>query len=189
MSPHHLTLTLSRKEREPISRPFPPGEGWFCFPRPLGEGQGEGEAQTGNRGLNMDLDFSGKWHNQHGSEMTLTITADGKVTGRFQTGVDSPSSSEEFPLVGFVCGDLIAFSVNFGKYQSVTAWTGQHTIEDGVEAIESMWHLAVNIEDRAENAWLWSGIRSGADTFRRGPHSTGARRSKLAPSHPLGRLE
>ena len=136
----------------------------------------------------MDVDFSGKWHNQHGSEMTLTVAPDGKVTGTFHTGVGSPSPPEGFPLVGFVCGDLIAFSVNFGKYQSVTAWTGQHTIEDGVEAIESMWHLAINIEERAEKDWLWSGIRSGADTFHRGP-GPGTRRSKLAPSHPLGRLK
>ncbi len=136
----------------------------------------------------MDVDFSGEWHNQHGSEMRLKVLPDGKVSGTFHTGVGSPRPSEEFPLVGFVCGDLITFCVNFGKYESAAAWTGQHTLEDGVETIESMWHLAINIEDRAEKDWLWSGIRAGADTFHRGPNRARARRPRSAPSHPLGRL-
>ncbi len=137
----------------------------------------------------MEVNFSGTWHNQHGSEMRLTVAADGKLTGTFHTGVGSPSPSEEFPLVGFVCGDLIGFAVSFGKYQSVTTWTGQHTIEDGVEVIETMWHLAINIEDRAEKEWLWSGVRCGADLFHRGANPAGRRRGKLAPSHPLGHLQ
>ncbi len=137
----------------------------------------------------MEVDFSGTWYNQHGSEMRLTVAADGKVTGTFHTGVGSPRPAEVFPLIGFVCGDLISFSVNFGKYQSLTAWTGQHAMEDGVETIETMWHLAINIEERAEKDWLWSGIRAGADTFHRGPRPASSRRVKRAPSHPLGRLK
>ena len=137
----------------------------------------------------MDVDFSGKWHNQHNSELDITASDDGTVSGTFHTAVGSPGPAEGFPLTGFVCGDLITFSVSFGKFQSVTAWAGQHTVEDGVEEIETMWHLAVNIEDRAEKDWLWSGIRSGADTFLRGRSPAGARRSRSAPSHPLGRLK
>ncbi|MBP1686438.1 MAG: hypothetical protein H6Q33_2581 [Deltaproteobacteria bacterium] len=136
----------------------------------------------------MDVDFSGKWHNQHGSEMFLTVSDAGRVAGSFYTAVGSPNPVEEFPLTGFVCGDLISFAVNFGKYQSLTAWTGQHTVENGVEKVETVWHLAVNIEDSAEKAWLWSGIRTGADTFVRGTGTATAQRRKVAPSHPLGRL-
>lgn len=137
----------------------------------------------------MDIDFSGTWHNQHGSQLNLTIGDGGRVTGAFHTAVGTPSPAEGFPLAGFVLGDLITFSVSFGRYQSVTAWTGQHTVEDGVEKIDSMWHLAVNIEDREEKDWLWAGIRAGADVFLRGPAPKQTRRRKVAPSHPLGRLK
>jgi hypothetical protein len=135
----------------------------------------------------MDVDFSGKWHNQHGSEMYLTVSESGQVAGSFRTVVGTPRPVEEFPLIGFVCGDLISFTVNFGRYQSLTAWTGQHTVENGVETLETVWHLAVNIEDPAEKAWMWSGVRTGADTFVRGPGPAPAQRRKAAPSHPLGR--
>lgn len=33
----------------------------------------------------MDLDFSGEWHNQHGSSMELQQNANGHVTGTYTT--------------------------------------------------------------------------------------------------------
>lgn len=132
--------------------------------------------------------LSGTWHNQHASEMDITISATGKVTGKYRTAVGVPQPSDTFELVGFSAGDLIAFTVDFGRYQSLTAWVGQHVMHDGVEKIETMWHLAVKIEDREESGWLWAGVRTGSDTFLRGPHPTGASATKTAPSHPLGRL-
>ena len=84
---------------------------------------------------------------------------------RFRTAVGVPSPKESFPLCGFVEGDLIAFSVSFGLHESVTAWAGQHTIVDGRERIETLWHLARNIADEDEPRALWSAILSGADSF------------------------
>lgn len=136
----------------------------------------------------MHVDFSGKWHNQHGSEMYLTVSDSRSVTGSFHTAVGAPTPVEEFPLTGFVCSDLISRTVDFGTYQSLTAWTGQHTVENGVEKVETLWHLAVRIEDAAEKPWLWSEIRTGADTFVRGTGSGTTQRRKAAPSHPMGRL-
>jgi hypothetical protein len=133
----------------------------------------------------MRVDFSGKWHNQHASEMELTIGADGKVTGTYHTGVGSPRPAEVFALTGFVSEDLIVFTANFGKYESLTAWAGQHTTEEGVEKIYTMWHMAVNIEEAAEPKWLWYGMRSGSDVFLRGPHPTGESATRSAASHPL----
>ena len=43
------------------------------------------------------------------------------MSGTFRTAVGMPSPEETFPLCGFVQGDLIAFSVNFGLHESVTA--------------------------------------------------------------------
>jgi avidin family protein len=132
----------------------------------------------------MDVDFSGTWHNQHASLMELSVGADGRVAGTFASGVGCPRPSEHFPLVGFVCGDLITFSVSFGAHRSMTAWVGQHTAEDGVERIDTLWHMVVDIDDAEEAAWLWSGVRSGADTFVRERAATGVKPSRMATSHP-----
>jgi len=39
-----------------------------------------------------------------------------------------PKPTEEFDLVGFASEHLLAFTVNFGEYGSLTAWVGLHTI-------------------------------------------------------------
>lgn len=112
------------------------------------------------------IDFSGTWVNRLGSEMTLTVT-DGNVTGCYRTAVGEPSPTEEFELVGFASGDLIAFTVNFGKYDSLTAWVGQHTVENGVETIYTLWHMTKDIADEDEPKQLWAGFLAGANTFVR----------------------
>src|SRR5205814_2367998 len=80
------------------------------------------------------VNFDGTWKNELTSDMTIKVTA-GRVTGKYRTGVGSPSPTEEFDLVGFASGDQISFTVNFGKYGSLTSWVGQHTIEGGAEVI------------------------------------------------------
>jgi len=67
------------------------------------------------------VDFSGHWRNQRGSSIELAVDDQGHLSGTFRTAVGMPSPEETFPLCGFVQGDLIAFSVNFGLHESVTA--------------------------------------------------------------------
>jgi hypothetical protein len=113
------------------------------------------------------VDFNGKWRNELNSEMNLTVDADGSVTGNYRTGVGTPSPSEEFDLVGFAAGDLLSFSVNFGKYASLTSWSGQLTVVADDEVIKTLWLLARNVEDPAEPDKLWGAVLTGADNFRR----------------------
>ena len=113
------------------------------------------------------VDFSGTWINQRGSSMEISVDDRGRVSGIFRTAVGLPSNQEAFPLCGFVQADLIAFVVSFGVHDSVTAWTGQHTIVAGRERIETLWHLAKNIPDEEEDRSLWAGILAGADSFER----------------------
>ena len=83
--------------------------------------------------------------------MTLKVRADGRITGKYRTGVGAPTPAEEFPLIGFVAGDLISFTVNFGKYGSLTSWAGQHTRNKaGTEEIFTQWYLAKNVPDQQE---------------------------------------
>ncbi len=113
------------------------------------------------------VDFNGRWKNQHDSTMTLTQTGDGKLTGKYRTQVGKPGDEEEFDLMGYASGDLISFTVNFGKYGSLTAWAGQHTLKNGKAIISTMWHLAVNVEDEQEKVKLWGATWTGADFFEK----------------------
>lgn len=134
------------------------------------------------------VNFGGKWHNQHNSEMDLTVAPGGQITGKYRTGVGAPTPAEEFDLVGFVSGDLISFTVNFGKYGSLTSWAGQHTLNptSNREEIGTQWYLAKNVSDPDEPAKLWGTILSGCDTFLRGSHpAAGGGESRLVPSHPI----
>lgn len=113
------------------------------------------------------VNFSGKWKNQLKSVMELTTDKKGNVKGTYSTGVGTPTSIEKFNLTGFVSGDLIVFSVNFGKYGSMASWAGQLTLRGKKEVISTLWHLAINIKDEEEDKKLWEAIWTGADFFER----------------------
>jgi len=99
--------------------------------------------------------------------MELSVS-ENSITGIYKTNVGTPQPTEEFSLVGFVTGDLITFTVNFGKYGSLTAWAGQHTEPTpGEFVIKALWHLAKNIPDADEPDDLWSAVLAGANNFRR----------------------
>jgi hypothetical protein len=117
--------------------------------------------------VEKDPDFSGKWRNQLGSEMELAVQADDRITGVFRSGVGAVDPHREFPLVGYRSGDVISFCVSFGRF-GLAAWVGQHNAAaGGVEQITTMWHLAENVPEELERAWLWSGVKAGSDTFVR----------------------
>lgn len=114
------------------------------------------------------VDFDGVWRNGLGSEMDLKVSSSGIIEGVYRTGVGQPDPAEEFPLVGFASNDILGFTVNFGKYGSMTSWVGQHTVdEEGNARIYTMWHLAKDIEDEAERDNLWSAVLAGANYFFR----------------------
>lgn len=114
-----------------------------------------------------NVNFNGKWRNDLKSDMDLKVDASGSVRGIYRTGVGDPGPAEEFDLVGFASGDLLSFTVNFGKYGSLTSWVGQHTTEGGGERIKTLWLLARNVSDTEEPTKLWGAVMTGADTFRR----------------------
>ncbi|GAA4459390.1 avidin/streptavidin family protein [Nibrella saemangeumensis] len=113
------------------------------------------------------VNFKGVWVNELGSKMTLDVTDGGNVSGTYVTNVGSPGKTEEFPLTGFASGDLIAFTVNFGKYGSLTSWSGQHTETENGAVIKTMWLLAENVPDQNEPKNLWGAVLTGADEFTR----------------------
>ncbi|GAB5566167.1 MAG: avidin/streptavidin family protein [Winogradskyella sp.] len=116
---------------------------------------------------NPKVDLTGVWENQLDSEMTLIMESSGSLSGKYKTAVGKPSDSEEFDLIGVVTGDLVAFIVNFGKYGSLTSWTGQVVENSGKQVIQTLWHLSKNIKDENEEDEIWGSLLTGAGNFTR----------------------
>ena len=132
----------------------------------------------------MAIELSGTWYNQHGSELRIQVDGEGKINGSFRSGVGFPEAEEVFPVTGFTQNDLFGFTVSFGKYDSVTSWTGHSGVEDGKEILSGLWHMSVGLlPGAAAEGQLWKGVWAGADVFRR--ERIERRGSRAAPSHPM----
>ncbi|WP_420882179.1 avidin/streptavidin family protein [Rhizobium gallicum] len=110
--------------------------------------------------------FAGDWWNGRCSKMSLTVNGE-QLSGKYETAVGGGTGTE-FDLTGFTSGDMVAFSVNFGSEGSLTSWAGQDTMVNGLETIETMWLLAANLSDDAdEPKTMWRSTWTGADNFVR----------------------
>jgi len=111
--------------------------------------------------------FEGAWENDRGSAAVLKELPDGRLTGHYQTNVGQPDKGQKFPLTGFAEGDQLTFTVNFKGYGSITAWAGQHSVDEEGEFIKTLWHLTRDVDDAKEDDDMWGAITAGASTFRR----------------------
>ena len=112
--------------------------------------------------------LKGIWHNQHGSQLELEVDSDGRLHGMMIVG-DGIARAQSYPLVGFVRGDLIGFTVDFGRNGSLTSWTGHYCAEDDrPRRIETLWHMATLVPHPGKADQRWKSIWSGADEFRSG---------------------
>ncbi|WP_435103449.1 avidin/streptavidin family protein [Arhodomonas sp. AD133] len=112
--------------------------------------------------------FDGIWINKLGSEMSISVEGN-TLSGSYRTAVGAPGHYENFPLIGFVNGDLIGFVVDWGKYGSMTSWAGQYTNADDNtgERIETMWYLVNNVAEKDEPDGPWNATLSGSNVFTR----------------------
>ena len=115
------------------------------------------------------FEFSGEWSSDLGSRINLTISADGSVIGKYRAAAGFPYADTEFPLVGFANGELLSFTVSFGKYGLVTSWAGQLTREFDRAVIKTMWLLARNVPDPDDSTNLWGAVLTGYNNFMRKP--------------------
>ncbi len=109
--------------------------------------------------------FEGQWINDRNSSVTF-IETKGVLSGYYQTALGQPDKSKKFPLIGFVEGDQITFTVNFKGYGSLTSWTGQLSEDNDGPYIRTLWHLTRDVADTKENDDLWQSITAGASDFR-----------------------
>lgn len=132
------------------------------------------------------VSVSGIWHNEHGSEIELTVLEGGRVAGRFRAGTGLARGGPASDLVGFTSGNLIAFAVDFGDLGSLTSWTGHVVTEGGVVCIHTNWTMCVELP-RNDAEDLWRGTWVGADRFDPGPAPEAGTRKEPTrqPSHPM----
>lgn len=110
------------------------------------------------------VNFAGAWKNELGSTMTLTVTGS-KVTGTYESQVSGGGGPVVGELQGWVNGAVISFVVNWTN--STTAWVGHHVQEGRAEAIETLWELAVRLQNPEDSTDLWESVLAGADRFVR----------------------
>ena len=100
--------------------------------------------------------LTGTWVNELGSTMTLTVDADGTVTGSYTSAVGDTTT---YPLQGQAAADTIVFTVAFTATGSLTAWAGHYNAN--TDNIDTLWHLVAQ-PDQGE---LWDATLAGFDTF------------------------
>jgi len=109
--------------------------------------------------------FSGRWANQMGSTMDLSV-AGTDVIGTYTSLNSSGGGPITGSLKGVTAGDLISFTVLWPG-GSITAWVGQMVDEATAPRIKTLWHLVTEVEDAHEPTKLWMSVLAGADEFHR----------------------
>ncbi len=125
-------------------------------------------------------DLSGTWHNENGSEINVEEGPEGKLSGRFRSGVGL-GTDEQFELSGYTAGSLLSFTVNFGAHGSLTAWVGHRVGEE----LQTMWQMTLELPHPNRSGDLWRAVWSGANTFRRGPAPRMAAEGRRPSPPPL----
>jgi hypothetical protein len=129
--------------------------------------------------------LAGTWHNQHNSEIEIHIDKEGRIGGFFRNGItEFANQSKEYPLVGFVTHDAVAFSVLFREHYCITSWTGHFASGDDEDTLQLLWHMSMGVRNQPQSR-IWKSIISGHDRFVRGPKTAGKIDQKSIPSHPL----
>lgn len=119
----------------------------------------------------LDLkDVIGTWHNGLGSTLVISKvdSTTGDITGHYRS--PSGTKGEKFPLTGWVnhANQVtgkdnvmpIAFTVRWGKYGSITSWTGFYRVKDGTPTITTFWNLV-----RSNSDFSWDHLLTGSDIF------------------------
>ena len=108
--------------------------------------------------------LAGRWRNEHGSVLELTIDGD-RLGGTFVAAIGDARVSG--PISGYVRGDIVAFAVLWpASTRSLAAWVGQLVDEHGAPVLKTNWHLVLDVPDDEEPSAQWATVLTGADTFR-----------------------
>lgn len=119
-------------------------------------------ADTGQSAAVESLKGHTVWVNTRGSQMSISVSASGHISGSFINHDGNFScQNTPYPISGWVDGTAVSFSVRwdnqFENCNSVTGWTGFLDTAGG--KIETHWNLSVSGSTDP------SQILAGTDTF------------------------
>ncbi len=120
-----------------------------------------------DRDTSKVIDFNGVWRNELGSEMTITVGKDGKVTGTYHPGKEEAHCQGYHELVGFVNQNLISFTVDFQHNHMITSWTGHYVDDNHRGQINTLWHLVKSVQEHDLPLEAWGSLYTGGNTFKR----------------------
>lgn len=123
--------------------------------------------QTAAAPIVLANDLDGLWVNEAGSAVEISVQEDGSLSGHYQTELGKPDADSQFTLTGWAQGDVVAFSVSFTEFGSITSWSGQLSEDDDGAFIRTLWQHTRDIAEEDEAEDLWRSITAGAATFRR----------------------
>jgi hypothetical protein len=112
-------------------------------------------------------DYLGKWYNELGSQMNITVAEDGFLKGRYESAVGD--EDKEYEMVGRydTKGRSLRWTVTWnntahGSSNSTTSWSGQYHPDEG-NIILTTWLLTNGTCQNMD----WSSTHVGTDTFHR----------------------
>ena len=120
------------------------------------------------------MDIDGTWINQNGSTVSFVTTADGALSGTYESQKGRAARGKRYPLRGKVNGEIVAFQVDWRtdseNLHSITSFTGRLGHDpDGAPALHTLWVLARQFEDEARTkpTQPWNAFLTNADVFHR----------------------
>jgi hypothetical protein len=111
-------------------------------------------------------ELDGIWVNEAGSAVEIEVGEDGRLSGLYRTELGAPDAEEGFALTGWVQGDVVAFSVSFTGFGSITSWSGQVSEDEDGPFLRTLWHYTKDIPDAEEADDLWRTVNAGFAVFR-----------------------
>ncbi len=114
----------------------------------------------------LPFNFTGIWRNEQNSEMTIHTDEKGNLSGSYASAAESGVRSTH-ALTGFVNGDLIGFTVDFGRGHMVCCWTGHAVSEFGSESIVTQWNLVKRLDGEDFALETWGATHCGSNIFKR----------------------
>lgn len=115
------------------------------------------------------MNITGTWYNELGSQLILEVQGK-KINGTYNTKVGDASGKYE--LLGQMDTDIdestaigwiVVWNNQYGSSDSITAWSGQVQVIDGIEKIVTTWLLTAETESDD----TWHSTLIGKDTFTR----------------------
>ena len=120
------------------------------------------------------MDLGGRWANQNGSILDLSVEGQSRLSGTFSSRKGRAAADRTYPVIGVSNGELVTFCVTFDdgadNLHSITSFSGRLVRDrDGIDRLHTLWVLARQFEDetRTKPTQAWNSFLVNTDIFER----------------------